>query len=51
MMKLLKKYFKVPPKNVCIIYGVAFAFLVALFLAVYFTVGKQLTEFVSDTKF
>lgn len=49
-MKLLKKYFKIPPKNVCIIYGVAFAFLVALFLAVYFTVGKQLTEFVSDTK-
>ena len=49
-MKQLKKYFKLPPKNVCIIYGVAIAVILIAFLSVYFTFGKQLTAFVSDTQ-
>lgn len=49
-MKRLKKYFKLPPKNVCIIYGVAIAVILIAFLSVYFTFGKQLTAFVSDTQ-
>ena len=47
-MKQLKKYFKLPPKNVCIIYGVAIAVILIAFLSVYFTFGKQLTAFVSE---
>lgn len=49
-MKRLKKYFKLPPKNVCIIYGVAIGVILIAFLSVYFTFGKQLTAFVSDTQ-
>lgn len=49
-MKQLKKYFKLPPKNVCIIYGFAIAVILIAFLSVYFTFGKQLTAFVSDTQ-
>ena len=49
-MKRLKKYFKLPPKNVCIIYGVAIAVILIAFLSVYFTFGKQLTAFVSNTQ-
>lgn len=49
-MKVLKKYFKIPPKETLIIYGAGAAFLLALFLILYFTVGKTLTAFVSDTQ-
>ncbi len=49
-MKQLKKYFKLPPKNVCIIYGVAIGIVLIAFLSVYFTFGKQLAAFVSDTQ-
>lgn len=49
-MKLLKKYFKLPSKGVCIVYGVSFAVILVAFLSVYFTFGKQLTAFVSDTQ-
>lgn len=49
-MKLLKKYFKLPSKGVCIAYGVSLAAILAVFLSVYFTFGKQLTAFVSDTQ-
>ncbi len=49
-MKLLKKYFKLPSKSVCIVYGVSLAAILISFLAVYFTFGKQLTAFVSDTQ-
>lgn len=49
-MKSLKKYFKLPPKNVCAVYGVATAVILIAFLAVYFTFGKRLTAFISDTQ-
>lgn len=49
-MKLLKKYFKLPSKGVCIVYGVSLAVILVAFLSVYFTFGKQLTAFISDTQ-
>ena len=49
-MKRLKKYFKLPSKSVCIVYGVSIALILVAFFSVYFTFGKQLTAFVSDTQ-
>lgn len=41
-------YFKKPPKALIIAYSIGFAIIAASFISVYFTVGKQLTELVSD---
>lgn len=49
-MKQLKKYFKLPSKSICIVYGVSFALIFVAFFGIYFTFGKQLTAFVSDTQ-
>lgn len=48
-MQILKKYFKKPPKQTVIIYGVSFGVLIAGMLVLYLLFGKELTEFVSDT--
>lgn len=48
-MQALKKYFKKPPKQTIIIYGVSFALLIGGILVLYLLFGKELTEFVSDT--
>lgn len=50
MVKLLKKYFKLPDKNLCIVYAVFIGLLSVAFLTVYFTAGKTLTTFISDTQ-
>jgi len=47
-MQQLKKYFKLPPKKLCIIYGTLAGLLLVSFLVVYLTFGKRLTEFVSN---
>lgn len=49
MIKVLKKYFKVPPKETLIIYAVGAGIVLILFLVLYLTVGRSLTGFVSDT--
>lgn len=49
MKKVLKKYFKVPPKETFIIYAVGAGIILTLFLVLYLTVGKSLTAFISDT--
>lgn len=46
----VKKYFKKPPKQVLIVYGVGIGILLAVFLALYLAFGKTLTAFVSDTQ-
>lgn len=48
-MQILKKYFKKPPKQTVIIYGVSFGVLIVGMLILYLLFGKELTEFVSDT--
>lgn len=48
-MDKLKKYIKLPPKNVLAVYCAAGAAVLLLFLIIYFTAGRRLTEFVSDT--
>lgn len=45
---LLQRYFKKPPKAIVITYSVSFAFLTIAFAILYFTVGKQMTQFISD---
>lgn len=49
MKRVLKKYFKVPPRETFIIYAVGAGIILTLFLVLYLTVGKSLTAFVSDT--
>ncbi|MGN1329287.1 MAG: TVP38/TMEM64 family protein [Eubacterium sp.] len=49
MKRVLKKYFKVPPKETFIIYAVGAGIILTLFLVLYLTVGKSLTAFVTDT--
>lgn len=49
MKRVLKKYFKVPPRETFIIYAVWAGIILTLFLVLYLTVGKSLTAFVSDT--
>ncbi len=47
-MQQLKKYFKLPSKKLCIIYAAFTILLLISFLALYFTLGKRLNEFVSN---
>lgn len=49
-MESIRKYFKKPPKKIMIIYGSGLLFLIILFSALYLTVGKTLTSFVTDTQ-
>lgn len=49
-MKLLKKYFHLPSKSVCALYASCGIVLLFSFVIIYFTFGKQLTAFVSDTQ-
>ena len=49
MKRVLKKYFKVPPRETFIIYAVGAGIILTLFFVLYLTVGKSLTAFVSDT--
>ena len=49
-MKVLKKYIKIPPKKTLAVYSVCAAILLIVFIVLYLTVGKTLTEFVSDTQ-
>lgn len=49
-MQVLKKYFKKPPKETVIVYGVSIGILIALFLVLYIIFGKTMTSFVSDTE-
>ena len=49
MKRVLKKYFKVPPRETFIIYAVGAGIILTLFLVLYLTVGKSLTAFVTDT--
>lgn len=48
MKEKLKKYIKIPPKKTLIIYIVSAIVLLAAFIAAYFTIGKELTAFVTD---
>lgn len=48
-MKELKKYFKAPPRETAVAYGVGAVILLAAFVVLYFTVGKTLRGFVTDT--
>lgn len=48
-MQVLKKYFKKPPKETIIVYGVSFGVLIVGMLVLYLLFGKELTAFVSDT--
>lgn len=50
MAELVKKYIKKPPKETVAVYTVGGLVLLILFLVLYFTVGKSLTGFVSDTQ-
>lgn len=49
-MQVLKKYFKKPPKETLIAYGVSIGILLALFITLYLIFGRTLTEFVTDTQ-
>ena len=49
MKKALKKYIKLPPKKTLMIYGAGAGVLLIAFLILYFTIGRTLTGFVSDT--
>lgn len=49
-MKSLGKYFKSPPKETLAIYSCGAGILLVLFFTLYFTVGKTLTAFVTDTE-
>lgn len=49
-MQALKKYFKKPPKETLIVYGVSIGILLALFTMLYIIFGRTLTEFVTDTQ-
>ncbi|MCC8073643.1 MAG: VTT domain-containing protein [Clostridiales bacterium] len=46
----LGKYFKMPSKELMLIYGISFALLIIVFSVLYFTVGRSLTAFVTDQK-
>lgn len=48
LKKILGKYIKVPNKKLIIIYAVSLAVLIAGFIALYCTVGKDLTAFITD---
>lgn len=50
MVRVLKKFFKRPPREAAIAYGAGIGILLVLFIVLYFTVGKTLTSFVSDTQ-
>ena len=49
-MQVLKKYFKKPPKETLIVYGVSIGILLALFITLYLIFGRTLTEFVTNTQ-
>lgn len=49
-MQALKKYFKKPPKETLIIYGVSIGILLAVFLALYLIFGRSMTAFITDTE-
>lgn len=48
-MRELKKYFRIPPRKVMLTYGISGGVLLAVFVILYLTIGKTLTEFISDT--
>lgn len=48
LKKRIFKYFKKPSKALVIAYSISFAVLLVSFAGLYFTVGKQMREFVSD---
>lgn len=48
LKKTLSKYIKVPNKKLIIIYAVSLSVLIAGFIALYCTVGKELTAFITD---
>ncbi len=50
MKEKIKKYIKVPSKELLIAYAAGAGFLLVLFLVLYFTVGRTMTAFVSDTQ-
>lgn len=47
---MLKKYLKKPPKETLIVYGIGIVILLIVFFVLYLTIGKTLTEFVTDTE-
>lgn len=49
-MDRISKYIKKPPKALMIAYGTGAGILLVLFLVLYFTVGRTMTQFVSDTE-
>jgi uncharacterized membrane protein YdjX (TVP38/TMEM64 family) len=49
-MEKISKYLKKPPKETVIAYAVGAGILIALFLVLYCTVGRTMTQFVKDTQ-
>lgn len=49
-MQVLKKYFKKPPKETLIVYGVGIGILLALFITLYLIFGRTMTAFITDTQ-
>ena len=47
-MKFIRKYIKIPQKKTLIVYAVSALVLLVAFLVAYFTIGRSLTEFVTD---
>lgn len=48
LKNMISKYFKKPPKALTITYSIGFAILIIAFLVLYFTVGKEMTKFISN---
>ncbi len=48
-MQTIRKYIKIPQKKTLAVYGISALVLLAVFVIAYFTIGRSLTEFVSDT--
>lgn len=49
-MQGLKKYFKKPPKETLLIYGIGIGILLAVLLTVYLIFGRSMTAFITDTE-